>query len=64
MTTDIRIPIALPSQLIFYIISSFVISGLYNLADPISLLVGAFFKQSENEFYEKSDKWSTLLYTV
>ena len=39
----------------FYIISSFVISGLYNLADPISLLVGAFFKQSEIEFYENSD---------
>lgn len=39
----------------FYIISSFVISGLYNLADPISLLVGAFFKQREIEFYENSN---------
>jgi O-antigen ligase len=39
----------------FYIISSFVISGLYNLADPISLLVGAFFKQREIEFYESSN---------
>jgi O-antigen ligase len=39
----------------FYIISSFVISGLYNLSDPISLLVGAFFKQREIEFYENSN---------
>lgn len=40
---------------IFYFFSSLVISGLYNLADPISLLIGAFFRQCEIEIHENSD---------
>lgn len=39
----------------FYFFSSFVISGIYNLADPISLLIGAFFRQCEIEIYENSN---------
>ena len=39
----------------FYFFSSFVISGLYNLADPISLLIGAFFRQCEIEIHENSN---------
>lgn len=40
---------------VFYLITSFVISGLYNTTDPMSLLLGSFFSQFEKEHNEGSN---------
>lgn len=40
---------------VFYLITSFVISGLYSTNDPMSLLLGGFFSQFEKERNENSN---------
>ena len=40
---------------VFYLITSFVISGLYSTNDPLSLLLGGFFSQFEKERNEGSN---------
>lgn len=40
---------------VFYLITSFVITGLYNTNDPMSLLLGGFFSQFEKERNENSN---------